>query len=66
MQPQFVSPGLAPTNGTWLGGPQSSLSGIYNGQQKTVLLTLSKCAPSHPRAPSFLWHAACRPLTPAC
>jgi hypothetical protein len=46
MQAQFANPGLAPANGTWLGGPQASLSGSYNGQQKTVLLTLSACVAS--------------------
>ena len=41
VQAQFASPSLSSGNGTWLGGPQSALSGTYNGQPKTVLLKLS-------------------------
>lgn len=65
MQGQFASSTLAPTNGTWLGGPQASLSGSYNGQQKTVLLTLAACVAASPPCPRpGVW--AHGPLLPAC
>lgn len=50
MQDTLVGPTFAADGNKWLGSPQATLMGMYNGNKSAVLLQLDACVPKphHP------------------
>ena len=66
MQDTLVGPTFAGDDNKWLGSPQATLMGMYNGNMSAVLLQLDAYAPNlrHPApVPSpFIGWLFCGPL----